>query len=66
MLKKEKISELEDLVMEAIQYETQEKKKRSEINEECISESWDYLKQSNIQTIGTLRKERGVMIRRLL
>ena len=42
------------------------KKKRSEINEECISESWDYLKQSNIQTIGTLRKERGVMIRRLL
>ena len=28
MLKKEKISELEDLVMEAIQYETQEKKKK--------------------------------------
>lgn len=42
------------------------RKKKSEINEECISESWEYLKQSNIQTIGTLREERGVMIRRLL
>lgn len=53
-MKKEKISELEDLVMEAIQYETQEKK--TEINE-CISELWDYLKQPNTHAIGTLREE---------
>lgn len=48
------MSELEDLLMEAIQYETQEKK--SEINEEHISESWDYLKQPNTHAIGTLRQ----------
>ena len=56
-MKKEKISELEDLVMKAIQYETQEN--NSEVNER-ISESWNYLEQPNIRAVGTLREERGV------
>lgn len=33
------------------------RKKKSEINEERISELWDYLKQPNTHAIGTLRED---------